>query len=375
MTLQLIVNTFMSKKLTDDRAFRTTLMAAAAVIILAGIMLAETFVTIMLLSIFISIIGVHPVSWLDKKKIPHWLSVTIVLLGFLLIISGLSGIIGGSISSFTSHTEKYEQRFDEIITSVENSIKPLGLDLTSERVTQILNPGKILNLTAYTLGQLGNAMSNATIIFFIVMFILLEMNDISKKAKALGGTTKSKKNFYNLSRIEKSIRHYLVIKTFTSLITGILVTFFLWIIGVEYAVLWGLIAFLLNYIPNIGSIIAAIPAILFSWIQLGFMPAIWVTIVYAAVNTFIGYMVEPRVMGKGMGLSTLVVFLSLIIWGYILGVVGMFLSVPLTMAIKIILENNESTRPLAAILGNIEEVEAFAKKQKPSNKKQVTSIN
>ncbi len=340
--------------LISDRIFRLTLFTAASVIIIAGMMMAESFITLMLLAIFISIIGVHPVSWLDKKKVPHWLSVIIVLLGFLLIISGLSGIIGSSVSSFTTHLGKYESRLSGILVSLNQEFSHFGINLSTDRLTKMFDPAKILDFTASTLGRLGNVMSNTTLIFFIVLFILLEMNSIALKAKVFGATS-SEKSLMNLSRIEKSVRHYLVIKTFVSLLTGVLIAFFLWIIGVEYAVLWGLIAFMLNYIPNIGSIIAAIPAVLFAWIQLGFVPAVWALIAFAVVNLFVGYLVEPRVMGKGMGLSTLVVFLSLIVWGYVLGIVGMFLSVPLTMTLKIILEYNESTRPLAAWLGTDED--------------------
>ncbi len=340
--------------LINDRIFRITLFTAASFIIIAGMMMAESFITLMLLAVFISIIGVHPVAWLDKKKVPHWLSVIIVLLGFLIIISGLSGIIGSSVSSFTAHLGKYESRLDGILVSINQEFSHYGINLSTDRLTKMFDPAKILDFTASTLGQLGNVMSNTALIFFIVLFILLEMNSIALKAKIFRATA-SEKSLTNLSRIEKSVRHYLVIKTFVSLLTGVLITFFLWIIGVEYAVLWGLIAFMLNYIPNIGSIIAAIPAVLFAWIQLGFGPAVWALIAFAGVNLFIGYLVEPRVMGKGMGLSTLVVFLSLIVWGYVLGIVGMFLSVPLTMTLKIILEYNESTRPLAAWLGTDED--------------------
>ena len=338
----------------NDRIFRAALFSAAVVVIIAGMMMAESFITLMLLAIFVSIIGVHPVYWLDKKKVPHVLSVIIVLLGILLVISGLSGIIGGSVSSFTAHLGKYENRLSGIVSSINQEFNYYGMNISGDRMSKMFDPAKVLDFTASTLGQLGNVMSNTALIFFIVLFILLEMNSIALKSKVFGATS-SGKTMKNLFRIEKNVRHYLVIKTFVSLLTGILITFSLWVIGVEYAVLWGLIAFMLNYIPNIGSIIAAIPAVLFAWIQLGFIPAVWTLIAFAAVNMLVGYLIEPRVMGKGMGLSTLVVFLSLIVWGFVLGIVGMFLSVPLTMTLKIILENNESTRPVAAMLGTDED--------------------
>ena len=345
-----------------DKLFRWVVFLAALFVVIAGTLEAQAFITLFLLAAFVSIISVHPVQWLDKKGIPHTLSVLIVLLGIILIISGLSGIIGGSISSFTSHLGKYDDRLAEIKKSINDTLLSFGIDVKQKSENGFFDPSKILDYTASTLRQMGNLMSNAALIFFIVLFVLLEMNSIAFKARLFGSVAKRKDAFSSLSRIESGIRHYLVIKTFVSLVTGIMIGIWLWIFGIEYAILWALIAFLLNYIPNIGSIIAAIPSFLFAWIQVDFVTALWVMVGYIVTNMFIGYIVEPKMMGRGMGLSTLVVFLSLIIWGYLLGLVGMFLSVPLTMMLKIILENNEKTEPFAALLGTDEDVKKILKK-------------
>jgi len=192
--------------------------------------------------------------------------------------------------------------------------------------------------------------------------LLLELNSFSVKTKAIIKTPDESLDY--LSRISQGVRHYLGIKTIVSFMTGVLIWIYLLIIGVEYAILWGLIAFLLNYIPNIGSIIAGIPAVLFALVQLGFVGALWTTGGFVAVNVIIGNFVEPRMMGKGMGLSTLVVFLSLIFWGYVFGTVGMFLSVPLTMTVKIMLEQNGKTQWIAVLLGTQEDAQAILEKRK-----------
>ncbi|WP_297708083.1 AI-2E family transporter, partial [uncultured Eudoraea sp.] len=121
---------------------------------------------------------------------------------------------------------------------------------------------------------------------------------------------------------------------------------------------------LLNYIPNIGSFIAAVPAVLFAAVQLGLEGVLWTGIVFVVVNVVIGNIVEPKMMGKGLGLSTFVVFLSLLSWGFMLGTVGMFLSVPLTMAIKIMLEQDSNTKWLAIALGTEDEAQAIIDNQK-----------
>lgn len=347
----------------NDRIFRFTLFSAAIVVIISGVIFARTFITIIMMAFFISIVAAHPVSWLNSKKVPHVVSVILVLLSILLIISGLSSLVGTSVSSFTAHLGKYENQLQSILVSITDELHKLGIGLSKERMTQLFDPAKILGFTASTLGQFGNLMSNATLMFFIVLFALLEMNSIALKWKVFGASSTGK-TIKNLNRLESSVRHYLVIKTFTSLLTGVLVSILLEILGVKYTILWGLIAFLLNYIPNIGSIVAAIPAVLFAWIQLGFMPMIWTVIIFLFVNMLIGYLIEPRVMGRGLGLSNLVVLLSLIVWGYMLGIVGMFFSVPLTMTLKIFLEQNEITLPLAALLGTDEDAQKLIDKKK-----------
>jgi len=140
-----------------------------------------------------------------------------------------------------------------------------------------------------------------------------------------------------------------------------LVTIWLLILGVDFAMLWGLLAFFFNFVPNIGSIIAAIPPVVLAIVQpgMGLGVATWVAIGYALINIVIGNVVEPRVMGRGLGLSTLVVFLSLIFWGAVLGPVGMLLSVPLTIIARIILAGHERTRWIAILLaGSPADVEA-----------------
>ncbi len=127
--------------------------------------------------------------------------------------------------------------------------------------------------------------------------------------------------------------------------------------GIDFPLLWGLVVFLLNFVPNIGSILAAVPVILLALVQFGFVADAEVIILYLLVNNILGNFLEPKLMGRNLGLSTLVVFLSLVFWGWLLGPVGMFLSVPLTMTLKIIMDNNDNTRWIAILLSNNAEIE------------------
>ena len=187
------------------------------------------------------------------------------------------------------------------------------------------------------------------IIFLSVIFILAEMSSFPVKfARAFSD---SQDKMIHINKILGKIRHYLAIKTVASLFTGFIVSISLFFIGVDYPFLWGMLAFLLNYIPNIGSIIASIPPLILAFVQIGPAAVFWTAITFVSANMIVGNYLEPKFMGKMLGLSTFVVFLSLIFWGWIFGSVGMFLSVPLTMTIKIALETNPKTEWIAIMLG------------------------
>ena len=141
------------------------------------------------------------------------------------------------------------------------------------------------------------------------------------------------------------------IKSIVSAATGALVAFCLWVIGVDYPLMWGMLAFAFNFIPTIGSIIAAVPPVLLALVQLGPGSALAVAVCYIVLNLTIGNVVEPRFMGKGLGLSTMVVFFSLLFWGWVFGPIGMLLSVVLTIIIRIMLESSEETKKWALLLG------------------------
>jgi len=330
------------------------IIAACIVIIIAGFMASSSIVLPIILALFISIVCGQPVVWLEKRKIPYGVSVLLVLLALLLLFVLFGGIVGNALAGFSRDAPKYEENLQAIAISLINYLNEAGANIDSEQLVKMVDPGKILSFTAGAVSEIGQLMSESFIIMLVTIFMLLEVKSFMVKAAVIEKLHGNSLKY--LDKIGISIRHYLSIKTIISLMTGLFIWIWLWIVGVDYAVLWGLIAFLLNYIPNIGSIIAAAPTMLLALVQLGTGGMLWAGAGYLIVNMVMGNIVEPKVMGKGLGLSTLVVFLSLIVWGFIFGSVGMFLSVPLTMTIKIILEQNKSTQWIAILLGTAGEV-------------------
>lgn len=330
---------------------------AAFLVILGIVMYASSIITPILLALFITIVCAQPIKWLKDRKVPNGLAVTLVLLFMLGILFGIGEVIGQSIAQFSRDNAFYAKRLNQIMTSMLDTAHGFGFDVSVDKIESMISANSIMNFSAQFLAAVGSLMSNMFLIVFYIIFMLLEINSFNTKVLAVNSKAGNKSVTY-ISRIANSIRQYLGLMTIVSLLTGVLVYIALIIIGVDYAILWALIAFLFNFIPNIGSIIASIPAILFAMIQLGTGGAIWTLISYISINMIIGNVIQPPLMGKGLGLSTMVVFISLIFWGYILGTVGMFLSVPLTMVVKIVLEQKESTKWMAIMLGTEKEAQA-----------------
>jgi len=339
----------MSNKIPGSMEGSYLVKIAALIIISAGVIYAKSIITPILLALFISIICAQPITWLEKRRIPRWLALIIVIFGLIVLFSGFTYLIGGTVSSFSGNLSQYESTLTSINSSFIQFLNENGLKVPKNQFLTLVQPAKILEYTASALNTVFNMVGTTFLIFLIILFILLEFGSFSVKARAI--QIESDKSISYYSTILRNIRHYLGIKTLLCLSVGILVYLALLIIGVDYPLLWALIAALMNYIPNIGSIIATIPTVLFALIELGLGGALWTLAATMVIHNVLGNIVEPRIMGKGLGLSTLVVFLSLLFWGFTLGMVGMVLSAPLTMTIKIILEQKEETRWLAILLG------------------------
>lgn len=322
---------------------------ASVIIIIGGMKLSSEILTPFFLALFISIVASQPVNWLYKRGVSKGLSIITVMM--LIIVFGvlMGGLIGGSIAQFTQNLPKLNQDFQESVILFIENLRELGINLSSEKLIKTLDPGKIMGFTASTLNGMGNVLGQTFIIVLIGLFMLFEMDSFPIKYQIIKAD-KNEPRKYNFNIIIQNVRNYLGIKTLTSLATGLIIALGLKLIGIQFAFFWGLIAFLMNYIPNIGSLLAAIPALLFAIIADGLTGFLWTGGLYLAVNLIVGSIIEPKIMGEGLGLSTLVVLLSLIFWGWVFGPIGMFLSVPFTMTLKIILETSSSSKWLSVLL-------------------------
>ena len=348
----------MTDQINSSRVMRVLISVAALVIIIAGVSLAQSVVVLFLVSFFLALLGTPAVLWLKEKNIPSLFAVLIVMAGMVIILILIGVQIGTSFASFSDDLPLLQSRIREQILGLIVMLKAKGIVVQEDFFLDYVNPESIMKLTADLLTGLSSVLSDLVLILLTVTFILLEVSSFPLKLRTVLGDPKQK--FPQFTHFANDMKRYMVIKTLISLATGILVALWLFILGVDYPILWGFLAFLLNYIPNIGSVVAAIPAVVLAFIQLGFGSAVLVAAGYILVNFVIGNVIEPRLMGRKLRLSTLVVFLSLIFWGGLLGLVGAILSIPLTMTLKFAFESSESTRWIAVLLGSEKMDEVYA---------------
>ncbi len=329
---------------------RFLISAASFVIVVAGMKAATPILIPFILAVFIAIICAPLLYWLQRKKVPNVLAVLIVVLGILGLTTLTGYFVGSSINNFTRSLPAYLESLQGIQASVVAWLEGMDIQLNRQLLEEHFNPGVALQMSANMLTGLGGMATNMFMILLTVVFILLEAAGF--RAKFQAAMADPQKTLAHFSEFTESVNRYLAIKTAVSLATGLVITIWLAILGVDYPVLWGLLAFFLNFVPNIGSIIAAIPAVLLALVQFGLPRTMLVAAGYLVVNILVGSIIEPKFMGQGLGLSTLVVFLSLIFWGWVLGPVGMLLSVPLTMIVKIALGSFDDTRWISIMLGS-----------------------
>lgn len=337
--------------LTNAHPTTNALLAVAAVfVIFAGLRAASSLFVPFLLAGFVGMLCSPALFWLRDRGLPTPIALVVVLLGLLGIGAVFGGLITTSINEFTRSLPSYQERFTSVVTTVTRALAQYGIDFGGTSAeSSPFNPRAVLGMVGNLAGNLGTLLNNAFLLFVIVCFILLEASTFPFKVREAFGDSPELED--RMTEIGDSIRRYLGIKTLTSMATGFLAYGALIVLGVKFAPLWALIAFLLNFVPAVGSVIAAVPPIALAVVDNSFQTAGIVAVCYIAINISIGNFLEPRVMGAGIGLSPLVVVASLLVWGWVLGPVGMVLAVPLTVILRITLDSQPSTQWLAVLLG------------------------
>jgi predicted PurR-regulated permease PerM len=317
-------------------------------VVVAGLKAAATLLRPFLAALFLTALSLPLLTFFKKLRCSNAMAVVLTMLALILALTGLGTLVGGSINAFTNDLPAYQRALEDRLDVTLTWIQQRGVPVREWVSPEQIRPGSVLEMIGGTVRRLAAIVSSAFLVLITTLFLLAEVAGIPEKIRA--AFRGHRDGVARIAKIREEVQRYLVIKTLVSIGTGALAGSLCALVGVDYPMLWALVAFLFNYIPTLGSILAGIPPVLLALVTLGFWQAFVILIGYVAINIGLGTVLEPHLLGRRLGLSTLVVFLSLVFWGWVWGPLGMLLSVPLTMIIKIMLENTEDLRWIAILL-------------------------
>lgn len=332
----------------DSRGWRLLLGAAALVVVVAGLKAASVFFLPLLLALFLTILSLPLMRWLRSRRVPAALAIALTMLAVIAILGLVGLVLSASIDALTEKLPDYQAQARAGAGRVLGWLEVRGIDLAERISLEALDLGAVVNVLGNTFRGVATALSSVLLVLLMMIFMLWE--SIILPGKLAVAERRGRFDLGRLAPIVGRVQRYLILKTAISLATGVAVGLVAFFVGLDFALFWGFIAFVLNYIPNVGSLLAALPALALSLVQLGVGRTLVITAGYVVINVVLGNVVEPAVMGRGLRLSPLAIFLSLIFWGWVWGPLGMILSVPLTVSLKILFENTEHLAWVAALL-------------------------
>lgn len=306
-----------------------------------------------LIAVTIAILLSPIFSYLETKHIPKAVSLIFITLLVLIPVILLGGYVGQEVQDFAKNYDTIQQGFDEWFKKFSLFLATIGIEVSLGELKAVVGKTNFTELIQNLAVQAKDQFSDIFLIFFIVAFILMESTYLYNKLVKI--MRKKDGNIGKEMVIIDKVQSYFLIKMKTSMLTAMWVMIVLWYFDIEYFLLWATLAFFFNFIPVVGSILAAIPAILMALVTQDPMTTVWVTLWYVIINMVVGNILEPKIMGKGLGLSALVIFLSMTFWGWVFGPAGMILSVPLTMGMQFLFDQYEETKWVAFLLSDYEE--------------------
>lgn len=338
-----------------DTFSRGFLITASVVVVIAGLMAAKAIVVPFLLAAFITILTAPFMFRLEKKGVHKGISIVLILILILLIATFFMLLVGTSVNEFYSKAPIYQQKFQEVLKDAILFAKGYGIELNEASLNTVADFSSIFDQIVALLKNFGSLLSYSLMIMLLIAFMLIEASVLPTKLAAI-----DHRLLEPAEQFIFGVNKYMAIKTVISFFTGLTAYIFLAFMGIDFAIIWAVLTFVFNFIPTIGSIVAAIPPALVALIQIGLWGSVEIMAGYFVINTLFGSILDPRLMGKGLDISILVVFVSVIIWGWILGPIGAFLAVPLTNMIKIALQTQRETKWLAILLGSGKNIEPTA---------------
>lgn len=340
----------MSSSTGSSALARWPVLIAAIVIILAGMAWLSPVLTPLMLGVFFSALAAPAFLWLVKRKVPRWLALVILIAVLGGVLLGLALLIAAAIRQLSTGLQAYQTELQQHLQDLLGMLSNLNFAALADSVQPAQQAADATNWVLQFLQTMVKAMSDAVFALLVVAFLLLESRHFEARFRA--GLGENHPLRLRLNSFGVSMIRYVVARTKLNLLTGLGVGVMYLVLGVDYAVLWAVLAFVFSYVPYIGLTLASVPPIILAFAEYGLGTAVIAGIGVLIINLSIENLVEPAVVGRGLRLSPLFVFVSFFFWGWILGPVGVFLSMPITVILVLILDSYDQTRWLANVVSS-----------------------
>ncbi len=338
-----------------EGSVRTVLGVAATVVVVAALREAGALFLPLLTALFITVISTPLMGGLAKLRAPRGLQITLTVLLDVAVLAGVIALVASSLGGFNEAIPRYERALRALAHDGVAFLSGQGLPIDDGDLDGLSDAAFVMTFVADLFRELTTLVSNALLVILLVVFMLFEIEPAMHKLRVLLGAPRA--DLEQFAEAATQLKRYLVVKTYLSVITGTLCGACLAVVGVDFPLLWGLLVFLLNYIPSVGAAIALAPPVLIALLTLGPGAALAALLSCLVVTFVVGNVFEPRLMGVALGLSTLVVVVSMLFWGWVWGPIGALFAVPVTMLLRSALAASEDTRWLAVLLSSTEWVE------------------
>jgi AI-2 transport protein TqsA len=319
------------------------LMLTCVVIVLIGVRLISSILNPVLLALLMTLLVTPVQNWLLRHKVPGWLAIVLIVIGGALLFGFLWVLMRTSIQQLITQMDYYSTRLDSQVENLEAFLQRFGI--SDMELSTLLHNDAISALLRKFTGTVGSVIANVALILIVILFLLGEGSSLVNRL--LAGTRGEDPRIARLATFGDVVIRQFSLRAVVNVITGTVFGLFLYLIGVDFALLWGVLTFFLSYIPYLGIVIAGIPAVLLALAEFGIEKALLVIVGLVIINALAENFVAPMLMGRGLNISPTVIFLSFIFWVWLLGGAGAFLAIPLTIFIALISQTYPETRWLA----------------------------
>ena len=341
--------------------FKLLLGLTSVAVLIVALRLIAPFLNLVLVALFFAIIFTPIFHWLQRKGLSTGWAMVLMIVG--IIVAGLSliGFVFASFKELANSLSTYQGLLDDQLATLQADLARFGLDLSSVRLIDLVDSERVIGWITSFLTSLGGLAATSLFIIFTVIFSMAEAAGF--RARLQQGLGPENLLVARTNQFTQSMVRYVTMRAIVNLITGGAVAILLLILGIDFALLWGVLTFFLSFVPYLGIVLATAPSVLLALAQYGLGMAIFVILAVTIINVSAENLVAPRIIGQGLSISPLIVFLSFFFWSWVLGPAGMLLAMPLTVMVLFILQSFEETRWLAALLASGPQTQPQAKQQ------------